>query len=810
LIQDIRYSVRILLKSPGFSIAAILTLALTIGATVAMFTVVHAVLLRQLPFKDPDRLVWVWSRQTGRDKAPFNVPDFIDLRDRNGTLDGLAGIAAWSVNLLQGGDAERIQGVRVSANLFALLGVDAAMGRTLVPDDDRPGASRVVVLTDGLWRRRFGGDRAVLGGTLTLDGAGYTVVGVLPPQFFFPVRDAELAAPLAPDVHPLRSVRNSVSFLRAVARLKPTVSRSRAEEELTAVAKQLQREHPDANARKAGATVVPIAEEIVGSFRAALLALMAAVGGVLLIACANLASLTLARGSARRKEMAIRLASGATRARLVRQLLTESALLGAIGGVFGILLAGWGIALLVTLAPADLPRLKEIRLDRAVLAFTLGISWLSSLLFGIVPALLASRTNVTEEMKDGGRGSSEGKARRRARTVLVMVEVALALVLLIVVGLFGRSFANIQSVRPGFDSERVLAARLSLPRPRYDSRERITGFQRELLMRVARLPGVQSAGAISILPLSGLIARIPFTVGGRPVPRAEVPSAQYRLVTEGYFQTMGVPLRRGRAFGERDTATTPPVVIVSETLARRFFGGREPIGERLLLHDTDTAPRPAEIVGVVGDVKHLGLDADPTPDVYVPYSQLHTDVIALAAANMFWVVRTENEPRGLAALVRYEMQQVDPEVPIGTLRTMDQYLSASVAPRRFNVSVLGAFAVAAVLLAATGIYAMLSYSISQRAHEIAIRAALGAQRRDILALVVGQGLRPAMIGVGAGLAAALAVTRALSGLLFGLSPTDPATFIAVSIGLFAVALTACIVPGVRAAKAALAGSSRIS
>jgi predicted permease len=790
-----------LLKNSGFSVVVILTLAVTIGATVAIFSVVHAVLLRQLPFNDPDRLVWVWSRQTGRDKAPLNVPDFIDFRDRNGTLEGLAGISPWSANL-QDSDAERIQGLRVSANIFAILGVDAAIGRTLVPDDDRPGAPPVVVLTDSLWQRRFGGDPAVVGRMLTLDGAPHTVVGVLQQQFFFPVRDAELAAPLAPDADPQRAVRTSVNFLRAVGRLKPTVTRARAEEELTAVARQLQQEYPEANARKSGAMVVPIAEEIVGGFRAALLALLAAVGGVLLIACANLASLTLARGTARRKEMAIRLAAGATRARLVRQLLTESALLGGIGGAFGIVLAGWGVTLLVTFAPADLPRLKEIGLDGAVLAFTLGISLLSSLLFGIIPALLVSRTNLNEELKDGGRGSSEGKERRRARTLLVTVEVALALVLLVVVGLFGRSFVNIQAVRPGFDSRGVLSGRLSLPRSRYDSLEQIVGFQRQLQARVGALPGVQSVGAISILPLSGPIARVPFTVNGRSVPLAQVPSAQYRLISEQYFQTMRIPMRRGRPFSERDTATTPPVVIVNETLARRFFGSQEPIGEHLLLDDNDTGPRAAEIVGVVSDVRHLSLDTEPTPDVYLPYSQLHRDVFGWATANMFWVVRTETDPLGFAAPVRHEMQQVDSQVPIGTMRTMDQYLSASVAPRRFNVSVLGVFAVAALLLAATGIYATLSYSISQRAHEIAIRAALGAQRHDILGLVLAQGLRPALIGVGLGLGAAVGITRTLSGLLFELSATDPATFLFVSLGLVVVSLTACLVPAVRATRAA--------
>lgn len=798
------------MKSPGFSIAAILTLAVTIGANVAIFSVVHAVLLRQFPFKDPDRLVWVWSRQTGRDRVPLNVPDFIDYRDRNTTLEYIAGIAPWSANLVHEGDPERIQGLRVSANLFALLGVDAALGRSLVPEDDRPGAPRVVVLTDGLWQRRFGADRTVLGRGLVLDGAAYTVVGVLPPQFFFPIRDAELAAPLSADTDPLRSVRNSVSFLRAVARLKPLVSRARAEEDMTAVAKQLQLEHPDANARKTAATVVPLAEEIVGGFRAALLALLAAVAGVLLIACTNLSGLMLARGSARRKEMAIRLASGATRSRLIRQLLTESALLGVLGGGLGVLVAAQGVNLLVRLAPADLPRLKEVGLDGAVLLFTIGISLLSSVFFGIVPALLVSRANLNEELKDGGRGSSEGRDRRRVRALLVAGEVALALVLLVVVGLFGRSFANVQAVRPGFDSQHVLSARLSLPRSQYDSRDRIVGFQRMLLTGVERLPEVESAAAISLLPLSGLIARIPFTIEGRPIPRAEVPSAQYRLVTERYFQTMRMPLRLGRNFGDRDTASTQPVVIINETLNRRFFGARNRVGDHLLLDDANDGPRTAEIIGVVGDVKHLGLDADPTPDIYLPYSQIHKDQIALATGNMFWVVRTHGDPHGLAAAVRQEMQQVDPQVPIASLRTMDQYLSASVAPRRFNLSLLAVFAFAAILLAATGIYAMLSYSIAQRAHEIAIRAALGARRRDILALIIGQGLRPALIGVGVGLVAAFAVTRTLTGLLFGLTPTDPATFGAVSIGLALVASAACIVPAVRASQAVVSSSSRIS
>jgi predicted permease len=810
LIQDLRFSLRMLMKTPAFSSAAILTLALAIGANAAIFSVVHAVLLRPLPFKDPSRLVWVWSKRVDRDKAPFNLPDFIDYRDRDRSCDAIAGMAYWSADLTGTGDAERIQGLRVSANLFALLGVEAAVGRTLVPEDDRPGAARVVVLTDGLWHRRFGGDHSLIGRSLVLDGSAYAVVGVLPAEFLFPIREAEFAAALAPDTDPLRTVRTSVNFLKPVARLKPTVTLEQAQEEMTAVAKELQREYPDANARKAAVKLVPLAEEIVGTFRAALWALFGAVGGVLLIACANLASLVLARGTVRRKEMAIRQAAGATRVRLVRQLLTESLVIGALGGGLGTVLAAEAVRLLVAVAPVDLPRLGQVDLNDTVLAFTVGISLLSSVLFGLLPALLVSRTNLTEELKDGGRGSSEGKDRRRARTALVTAEVALALMLLIVAALFGRSFANIQAVRPGFDPDRVLSTRISLPPARFATNDSILSYQRLAVAGVNALPGVQSAGAISLLPVSGLIAQIPFIIEGRPTPNAQVPSAQYRLVTEAYFQTMRIPLRSGRLISEWDTATTSAVILVNETLAHRFFGALDPVGKRLMLHDTNTEPRTAEIVGVIADVKQLGLDAEPTSDIYVPYAQVPKEQFAWATSNMFWVVRTQGDVLGLSEQIRHELQHADLQVPISGLRTMNQYLSSSVAPRRFNLSVLGIFALAAVLLAGTGIYAMLSYSVSLRSHEMAIRAALGAERRDILMLVVGQGLRPAWFGVIVGVGGALVLTRALSSLLFGLSPTDPETFVIVSIGLVIVALAACIVPGLRATRTAIAGSSRVS
>jgi predicted permease len=806
-LQDLLYSLRAIRKAPAFSAGVIATATLAIGANAAIFTVAHAVLLRQLPFRDPGRLVWVWSRQATREKVPFNVPDFIDYRDSNSVIERLSGMAAWNATLSGSGEPERVQGLRVSADLFDTLGVDAAVGRTLGPDDDRPGAPRVAVLTHGLWVRRFGADSGVLGAKLVLDDQTFTVVGVLRPSFFFPVRDAEFAAPLAPDTDPLRGVRGSGANIRAVGRLRPGISRDRARDALTAVAARLQREYPDTNAGKSAVTLVPIGDEIVGGYRAALLALVAAVAGVLVIACANLANLTLARGSARATEIATRLALGATHGRLARQLLTESMVLAVIGGIGGIVAATAGVHALLAFAPADLPRMHEIAVDRTVLLFTLAVTILSGISFGLIPAFAVSRTDLNLALRDGGRGLSDGPRGGRARRGLVATEVGIAVVLLIVTGLFARSFANLQTVRTGFDANGVVAARIALAPSRYGEPRSIAAYQQRMLTRLLSLPSVESAGAVSLLPLSGQFARVPFTVEGRVTGRDRIPAAHYRIVTPEYLSAMRIPVIRGRGFTGQDSDAMRPVVLVNETLARQFLAGRDPIGAHLLVNDNNVGPRPLEVVGVVSDVRQMSLDGDATMDIYVPYDQLQRDAMFFARAGMYWVVRGrfDNAPR--AEEIRQAMRGVDPAAAIADVRPVEQTIAASVAPRRFNLFVLAVFAGAALALSAAGIYAMLSYSVSQRAREFAIRSALGARRSDLLLLILRQGVMPALSGIALGLAAAFAITRTLSSMLFGLSAADPMTFAVVPLGLLFVALAACLGPGLRASRAATNGAA---
>jgi len=805
VVQDLHYALRAMLKAPAFSAGVIATATLAIGANAAIFSVAHAVLLRQLPFREPERLAWVWVRHTARGKAPLNLPDFIDYRDGNRVFERLSAMAPWNATLASAGEPERVQGLRVSADLFETLGVDAALGRALRPDDDLPGAARVAVLTHGLWVRRFGADPAVLGKKLVLDDEPLTVVGVLRPSFFFPLRDAEFAAPLVPSTDPRRGIRGSVATLRAVGRLRPGTSPARARDALNAIATRLQREYPDTNGRKAGVLLAPIGDEIVGGYRATLLALTAAVAGLLAIACANLANLTLARGSAREIEIATRLALGATRARLARQLLTESMVLAVAGGIGGAAAATAGVRALLALAPANLPRLHEIAVDRAVLLFTLATAIAAGVSFGLIPAFVVSRTDLGHALKDGARGASDGPRGRRARHGLVAAEVAIAVVLSIVVGLFARSYANLQAVRLGFEAHGAAAARLALPPSRYPEPRSVAVYQRRVLASVLSRGSVESAGAVSLLPLSGADARVDFTVAGRATERDRVPTAHYRLVTPGYLRAMRIPVIRGRGLGEQDTATTRPVVLVNEALARRFLADRDPIGAHLLVDDNNAGPRPLEVVGVVGDVRQLSLDGEPTMDLYLPYDQLHPDVLPLATASMYWVVRGRGGRDARAAEIRHAMRGADPAVPISDLRPIAQSIAAAVAPRRFNLMVLGVFAAAALLLSATGIYAMLSYSAGRRARELAIRSALGAGQGDLLLQVVRQGMTPALSGIAAGLAAAFAVTRTLSSMLFGLGAADPTTFAIMPAVLLLVALAACLGPGLRAARAAIDG-----
>ncbi len=798
LLQDLRYALHMLRRSPGFTAATLLTLALGVGANTAIFSLVDAVLLRQLPYRDPGRLVWLWSSRFDRDKAPLSIPDYLDFRRQATTVEQAAAFATWGANLTGSGEPERIPGTRIEPQVFAMLGVEAPVGRALAPGDERPDRPRVAVLTNGVWLRRFGGDPGVVGRSIVLNGDPYTVVGVLPRSFFLPNREAEIAVPLVLEGEP-RGLDRGDHFLRAIARIRPGVPRERAEAELTAIARNLQKQYPVSNAKNRGVRLVPLQEEIVGNFRRALLVLLGAVGLLLLIACSNVANLLLARASARRREIAIRMTQGATRGRLVRQLMTESGLLALLGGAAGVLTAVWCMPLLAAASPVDLPHMAEPGLDARLLVFCLAASVACALVFGLAPALQASGIDPGEALRGAGRVTGNGTRRGVPRGAIVMAQVALSLVLLVAAGLLLRSFAHLQAVRPGFDPSNVLMLRLSLPKAGYVTAEDVARFDERVRARLSALPSVVSAGHVNVLPLSGAFAAVDFTVRGEPPPSPDrMPSAQWRAAGPGYFETMRIPLESGRLFTERDTARSPSVAIVSETLARRFFGGRPPVGVRVSIEES--TPSEVEIVGVVADVKHMSLDAEATPDIYVPLAQAPSSAVVYLRNNLFCVVRTSGEPLALAAAARREIASVDRDVPPTSTRALEELLSDSVAPRRFNLRLIGLFGILALMLAAAGLHAVMAYAVTQRTREIGIRMALGASRPDVVALFVGNGMRLVAGGVLAGLVLSLVVTRLLGNLLFEVAPTDPVTLASVVLVLAAAAAGAAWLPARRASR----------
>jgi len=797
LIQDIRYGLRMLRKSPGFTTVAVLTLTLGIGANTAIYSLVSAVLLHPLPFRDPAKLMWVWCTRVDREKAFASIPNFYDFRDRNKVLDGLAAFGFWNPNLTGVGKPERLQGIRISAGVFDLLGVNALKGRTLSSVDDNPAGGKVVVLSYGLWQR-LGGDDALIGKSLNLNDESYTAVGVLPRNFLFPITAAQLAIPLRPEGDSRRLDRGD-RFLRLLGRLKPDVTQGEAQAQMSTIAIRLSREYPKTNAKDTGIKLVPLQQEITGNFRLALLVLLGAVGLVLLIVCSNLANLLLSRAMTRRKEMAIRLALGGARARLIGQLLTESMLLAGIGSALGVALAVWSIPALLALAPLELPRSDEIHLDGGVLAFALGVSLLAGLLFGLAPAIRATKTDMNEELKAAGRGSSDGPQRNRLREIVVMAEIGLSLVLLVGAGLFLKSFEQIQAVAPGFDPRHLLTVRLSLPKGTYQKTADLTVFYRKLRANLLRMPGVQAAGAVSGLPLSSSWATTDFTVEGHPpASPTDVPSAQYRFVTPGYFAAMRIPLLRGRDLDESDTAEARKVAIISQTLAQRFLASRNPIGAHIQVDNGKPNPPEIEIVGVVGDVKHLSLDAAPTADIYIPLEQMPEAWVLYVTNNMHWAVRCASDPMALAPTVGRETENLDENVAASNLWTMQQVLATSVAQQRFNMLLLAVFAVAALVLAALGVYGVMSYAVTQRTHEIGVRMALGARPQNVLTLLLGRGLTLTLGGVGCGVVAAFAVTRLTGSLLYRVNPADFFTFSGVSLLLLIVAVSASYIPARRA------------
>jgi putative ABC transport system permease protein len=797
LIQDIRYGARMLARTPGFSAAAILALALGIGANTAIFSVVNAVLLRPLPYHDPDRLVKVWMKFTGiglpNDQNWVSAPEFVDLREMSSGFSHLAAYAAAGYNLTSGGLPERIEGAMVSASFFPLLGIEARLGRVFLPDEEQPGRDSVVLVSHGLWQRRFGANPNLPGTALTINNRSYTVAGVLPRGFQFP-DDAEMWTPLAFSPQQLSPNSRGSHFLQVLARIKPALTLQQARADMDAVSRRIMERNPQYPYKNFNFAVllVPLLEEMVGDIETALWILMGAVGFVLLIACANVANLLLARASAREREIAVRAALGAGRRRLVRQLLTESVILSLIGGAAGLLLARWGLSVLTTISATVFPRVAGAQLDARVLAFTMLISLATGVLFGLVPALQISRSVTYESLKEGGRSASSGLAPLRLRRLLVVAEVALSLILLAGAGLLMKSFLRLQEVDAGFRPDGVLTLRIALPQARYPQPAQVRTFYRDLLDRIEKLPGVDGAGAVSVLPLGGQSSSGTTTVDSPAVdPQNASPEADWRVVTPGYFRGMGIALISGRYFDQRDIETAQPVAIIDETMARTYWPNQDAVGKRLKRGGAQSTNPWMTIVGVVRHVRHRTLEASSRVQLYWPHTQT-------PVANMSLVIRSLADPRALANAVQKQVLAIDSDLPIYRVRTMLEWMAASVARRRLSMLLLAIFAGAALVLAAVGIYGVMSYSVAQRAHEMGIRMALGATRAHILRLVLGQSLSLAAAGVVAGGAGSLLLMRLISNLLFDVKPADPANLLLVAALLTMVALLASYIPARRA------------
>jgi len=817
LIQDFRYALRTAWRDRAFSLIAVTTLALGIGANTALFTIVHAILLAPLPFRTPEQLVRVtadFNRQAVKD-AGLSVPELFDLQ-QSGVFDEIGGVWPISANLTETDEPERVETALVEAGYFTMLGIAAQHGRVFDASDKQPGIAEVAVISDALWKRRFGADPGVLGRRIRIDNDMYSIIGVAPAAFRHPGRstetDVEVWAPAgwAASPFPTQPIRRAYLLQGGLGRLKPGVSVAAAQQKIDALAERLRREFPADYPDGTGwaLRVIPLHDDLVGNVRPALLTLLAAVGFVLLIACANVANLLLARSSARQREIAVRRALGAGRVRLVRQLLTESVLLAAVGGALGLFVAVWGVDGLVQLSPSSLPRLHDVGVNWTVLAFTTALSLLTGILFGLAPAIQGSHADLHQVIREAGRSATAAGRTTRLRSMLVVGEFALALVLLVGAALLVQSFWRLQRVALGFNPESVLTARLWLPQPNlpetgpYFAHDARVRFYTRVLDRIATLPGVETVGGVSSLPLTGPTGRGAFTIEGRPAASGDIAMSEASFVTPGYFRALGVELVRGRLFDAHDDVKAPTALVVSESFAQHFFPGEDALGKRL-------APGPRgrpgggplqatpinwmTIVGVVRDVKSARLDAGAVPLMY-------RSVLQTSNLNLTLVVRTTHDPSMLAESLRREVRAVDPNEPVFGVRTMEEVVAAALAERRFTMLLLALFAVTALLLSAIGIYGVMAYFVTQRTHEIGIRMALGASPGDVVGMVLGQGVRLAAAGVAAGIIGALAVTRAIATLLFGVSPRDPGTLVALAGTLTVVALVACYVPARRATR----------
>ena len=791
-IQDLRHGARLLCASPAFTLAAVAALAIGIGANTAIFAVVNTLLIQPLPYKDPERLAIVWEHNLPRDRRNNVVSpgNYLHWREMNSVFSEMSIVSMTFRTAYTGdGEPEELTQQIVNATLFPMLGVNAALGRVFTPEEDRPNSNRFVILSDGLWRRRFGADPNVINRSIRLSGNLFTIVGVMPPGFSILDKNVDIWVPIGFSAE-ARTPQGRWTMV--IARLKDGVTFKRAQDDMTRVASQLTAMFPDFDTGWT-ARVVPLKEQLTGGVRPALLVLVGAVGFVLLIACANVANLLLARATTRHRELAVRAALGADRGRLIRQLLSESLLLSVVGGIGGLALAWWALNFLRTVVATNLPiqRLEFVGLNGWVLLFACAAALGSGLLFGVIPAFTAAGISLTDALREGGRTGTSSRGRR-VRHGLVIVEMALALVLLVGAGLLARSFLSLMRVNPGFDPSKTITMRVTLPSASYSSDSQIIPFFDRLFERIDSLPGVQAAGGISFLPLNGLGAATGFSIEGREKPRAgEEPVSEVKVVTHDFFKAMGIPLLRGRLFDGRDTAPNTRRVIVSESLVKKYFGERDPIGQRIVLAWYNEGPD--EVIGVVGDVRSVSLETEPRGASYLPPARFAYPFMGVA-------VRTSAGGPSIVPSIVNAVHQLDSNVPVSQIRPMSEVIAVSTTERRFTMGVMVAFSVIALLLAAVGIYGVISYSVTQRTQEIGIRMALGAQRRDVLRMVVGNALLLAVVGIALGSAAAFVLTRLMTKLLFSVAPEDPVTFGAVAVLLVGVAALASYVPGRRATR----------
>jgi predicted permease len=804
LLQDMRYGARMLWKNRAFTAVAVLALALGIGANSAIFSIVNTILLQPLPYDDPDGLVLLTESNAQIPNMSISLPNLRDWKEQNQVFEQIGAYRGASFNLTGGEQPERLSGQQAEAAVFSILGLEPIHGRTFASEEDRPGGARVALLSYGLWQRRFGGEPSIVGNSLTLNGDSYTVIGVMPPDLGVIADNTEVFVPFGQFTPELPQARGNHPGIYALARLKPGVGAEQARTEMAAIARRIGELEPSAAGNSV--TVTPMHEALTSELRPALLVLLGVVGFVLLIACANVANLLLARAAAREKELAIRAALGAGRIRIARQLLTESVLLALAGGALGLLLAGWGTDLLVASLPENAPvfRKDDIGVDRWVVAFTFGVSILSALVFGLIPAFHASQSNPNDALKEGGRDSAGGSSR--VRNGLVVAEVAIALVLLVGAGLMLKSFARLQEVDPGFDAENVLTMRIALPQTKYADRAQWTGFYRDLVARVSTLPGVQAAGVSNGIPLASGGSESGLVVEGQPPPKTpeEATLTLYNTVSPEYHRAMGVRLFRGRYFTEQDTEQTTPVAIIDDMMAERFWPDGDPVGKRIAFEFKgksveDSQPIWREVVGVVGHVRHYDMEQRVRVGLYTPVRQLPL-WMQERRPSMGLAVRTSTDPAQMTAAVRGEVRALDRDLPVFGVSTMEQIVSTAVAQRRLSTWLLGIFAAVAIVLTVVGIYGVIAYSVAQRTHEIGVRMALGAEARDVMKMILKQGALLIAAGVAIGLAAAFLLSRLMASLLFGVGASDPATFVAVPLLLVGVALLACYIPARRATR----------